>query len=80
MHPGPCAPQLPPAAMDGSSLLFRNSLREACLQHGPVFDAFLNRLFNTLNWTVTEFIVVLKVRHVGCAAGGVCCGTCDCCT
>ena len=54
-------PQLQPVQMDGSSLMFRTLLREACLQHGEVFAAFLNRLFNTLNWTVTEFIVVLKV-------------------
>jgi hypothetical protein len=39
------------------------------VQHGPIFDAFLNRLFNTLNWTVTEFVVVLKVFLL---AGAVC--------
>jgi hypothetical protein len=53
--------QLPATAIEGSSLLFRSLLRDACLEHGPIFDAFLNRLFNTLNWTVTEFVVVLKV-------------------
>jgi Kip1 ubiquitination-promoting complex protein 1 len=55
--------QLPATAIEGSSLLFRSLLRDACVQHGPIFDAFLNRLFNTLNWTVTEFVVVLKEVH-----------------
>jgi hypothetical protein len=61
--------QLPATAIEGSSLLFRSLLRDACVQHGPIFDAFLNRLFNTLNWTVTEFVVVLKVPLL---AGAVC--------
>ena len=61
--------QLPATAIEGSSLLFRSLLRDACLEHGPIFDAFLNRLFNTLNWTVTEFVVVLKVLLL---AGAVC--------
>lgn len=47
-------------AESSSSLLFRKQLKEACQQDPDRFAAFLNRLFNTLNWTITEFIAVLK--------------------
>lgn len=65
--------QLSPQSMEGSSLLFRSLLREASVEHAPVFEAFLNRLFNTLNWTVTEFIVVLKVHKAVASVRKTCC-------
>ena len=37
-------------------------LHQACLAQPDVLAGFLNRLFNTLNWTVTEFTVSLKAR------------------
>ena len=55
-------------------------LHQACLAQPDVLAGFLNRLFNTLNWTVTEFTVSLKARspaprccrccglHTGCRA------------
>ena len=36
-------------------------LHQACVAQPEVLAGFLNRLFNTLNWTVTEFTVSLKV-------------------
>lgn len=35
-------------------------LKEKCILDEKLFASFLNRLFNTLNWTVTEFSVVIK--------------------
>lgn len=35
-------------------------LREKCLGDEKLFSSFLNRLFNTLNWTITEFSVAIK--------------------
>uniref|UniRef100_A0A7N0U317 RING-type E3 ubiquitin transferase n=1 Tax=Kalanchoe fedtschenkoi TaxID=63787 RepID=A0A7N0U317_KALFE len=42
-----------------SSFLFQRLLREACLDDEELFSAFLNRLFNTLSWTVTEFSITI---------------------
>lgn len=35
-------------------------LREACINDKDLFSAFLNRLFNTLSWTMTEFSVSIR--------------------
>ncbi|XP_015580547.2 E3 ubiquitin-protein ligase RKP isoform X1 [Ricinus communis] len=43
-----------------SSVVFQNLLREACINDGELFSAFLNRLFNTLSWTMTEFSVSIR--------------------
>ncbi|OVA13673.1 B30.2/SPRY domain [Macleaya cordata] len=43
-----------------SSALFQGLLREACIRDEVLFSAFLNRLFNTLSWTMTEFSVSVR--------------------
>ncbi|PIA47944.1 hypothetical protein AQUCO_01400502v1 [Aquilegia coerulea] len=43
-----------------SSDLFQNLLREACMHDKVLLSAFLNRLFNTLSWTMTEFSVSVR--------------------
>ncbi|KAL6552196.1 hypothetical protein OROGR_008350 [Orobanche gracilis] len=43
-----------------SSVLFQKLLREACISDDELFSAFLNRLFNTLSWTMTEFSVSVR--------------------
>ncbi|PIN13800.1 putative E3 ubiquitin ligase [Handroanthus impetiginosus] len=43
-----------------SSVLFQKLLREACISEDELFSAFLNRLFNTLSWTMTEFSVSIR--------------------
>ncbi|KAG8640863.1 hypothetical protein MANES_13G077640v8 [Manihot esculenta] len=43
-----------------SSVVFQNLLREACANDEELFSAFLNRLFNTLSWTMTEFSVSIR--------------------
>ncbi|KAI5582324.1 hypothetical protein BDE02_07G078500 [Populus trichocarpa] len=43
-----------------SSFVFQNLLREACINDEELFSAFLNRLFNTLSWTMTEFSVSIR--------------------
>ncbi|XVF17147.1 hypothetical protein REPUB_Repub10bG0094400 [Reevesia pubescens] len=43
-----------------SSVLFQRLLREACINGEELFSAFLNRLFNTLSWTMTEFSVSIR--------------------
>lgn len=43
----------------GSSL-FRELFIDTCVRRTCLLDGFLNRLFNTLNWTVTEMTVTLK--------------------
>lgn len=53
--------QPPAGETSSSSLVFRGRLKDACEADPDRFAAFLNRLFNTLNWTITEFISVLKV-------------------
>nr|GMC63097.1 E3 ubiquitin-protein ligase RKP [Ipomoea batatas] len=35
-------------------------LRDACTSNKELFSAFLNRLFNTLSWTMTEFSVSIR--------------------
>jgi Kip1 ubiquitination-promoting complex protein 1 len=35
-------------------------LKEKCIVDEKLFASFLNRLFNTLNWIITEFSVVIK--------------------
>jgi Kip1 ubiquitination-promoting complex protein 1 len=39
---------------------FQRLLKEKCTVDEKLFASFLNRLFNTLNWTITEFSVVIK--------------------
>ncbi|XP_023543397.1 E3 ubiquitin-protein ligase RKP isoform X2 [Cucurbita pepo subsp. pepo] len=43
-----------------SSIIFQTLLREACVTDEGVFSPFLNRLFNTLSWTMTEFSVSIR--------------------
>lgn len=35
-------------------------LKEKCMNDEKLFASFLNRLFNTLNWTITEFSITIK--------------------
>ena len=39
-------------------------LYKTCQEDSALFDAFLNRIFNTLNWTITEFSVAMKEIQV----------------
>uniref|UniRef100_A0A7I4BXX7 RING-type E3 ubiquitin transferase n=1 Tax=Physcomitrium patens TaxID=3218 RepID=A0A7I4BXX7_PHYPA len=39
---------------------FQRLLKEKCMTDERLFASFLNRLFNTLNWTITEFSVAIK--------------------
>ncbi|KAI9116940.1 hypothetical protein K1719_011939 [Acacia pycnantha] len=43
-----------------SSVLFQRLLKDACMNDEELFPAFLNRLFNTLSWTMTEFSVSVR--------------------
>ncbi|XP_058084516.1 E3 ubiquitin-protein ligase RKP [Magnolia sinica] len=43
-----------------SSALFQGLLRDAFVHDEGLFSAFLNRLFNTLSWTMTEFSVSIR--------------------
>ncbi|KAH7859705.1 hypothetical protein Vadar_004574 [Vaccinium darrowii] len=43
-----------------SSFVFQRLLREACIHDEELFSAFLNRLFNTLSWAMTEFSVSVR--------------------
>lgn len=43
-----------------SSIIFQKLLREACVHDEELFSGFLNRLFNTLSWTMTEFSVSVR--------------------
>ncbi|XP_042506363.1 E3 ubiquitin-protein ligase RKP-like isoform X1 [Macadamia integrifolia] len=43
-----------------SSTLFQGLLRDTCIHDEALFSAFLNRLFNTLSWTMTEFSVSVR--------------------
>ncbi|PON50865.1 43kDa postsynaptic protein [Trema orientale] len=43
-----------------SSVVFQRLLRDACINDEGLFSAFLNRLFNTLSWTMTEFSVSVR--------------------
>ncbi|KAF6149306.1 hypothetical protein GIB67_026162 [Kingdonia uniflora] len=42
------------------SLLFQSLLRQACIHDEGLFSAFLNSLFNTLSWIMTEFSVSVR--------------------
>jgi Kip1 ubiquitination-promoting complex protein 1 len=35
-------------------------LKEACINDEALFSSFLNRLFNTLSWAMTEFSVSVR--------------------
>eukprot|EP00898_Chlorokybus_atmophyticus_P004629 jgi/Chlat1/5167/Chrsp33S05151 len=43
-----------------ASAVFQRLLSQSCSAEDKLFSAFLNRLFNTLNWTITEFSVTMK--------------------
>ncbi|CAI9109263.1 OLC1v1009054C5 [Oldenlandia corymbosa var. corymbosa] len=43
-----------------SSIIFSKLLREACMHDGELFLAFLNRLFNTLSWSMTELSISIR--------------------
>lgn len=45
---------------DFQSKVFQKILHDTCKDDAELFSSFLNRLFNTLNWTITEFGVSLK--------------------
>ncbi|KAG0470148.1 hypothetical protein HPP92_016848 [Vanilla planifolia] len=47
-------------AESSSSVLFQVLLREVCLHDEGLFFSFLNQLFNTLSWTMTEFSVSVR--------------------
>ncbi|GMH38363.1 hypothetical protein BSKO_06247 [Bryopsis sp. KO-2023] len=46
-------------SLNSGSAVFRQLLVETCREKPHLLDGFLNRLFNTLNWTVTEMTVTL---------------------
>ena len=46
-----------------ASEVFSQRLTQACQAEPHLFSQFINRLFNTLNWTATELTSSLKVRH-----------------
>ncbi|XP_073388310.1 E3 ubiquitin-protein ligase RKP [Physcomitrium patens] len=50
------------ASSNGKSLspYFQLLLKEKCMNDEKLFASFLNRLFNTLNWTITEFSITIK--------------------
>eukprot|EP00262_Sarcandra_glabra_P006517 TRINITY_DN18852_c0_g1_i1.p1 TRINITY_DN18852_c0_g1~~TRINITY_DN18852_c0_g1_i1.p1 ORF type:complete len:1277 (+),score=188.71 TRINITY_DN18852_c0_g1_i1:281-4111(+) len=43
-----------------SSALFQGLLRDVCILEEGLFSVFLNRLFNTLSWSMTEFSVFIR--------------------
>ncbi|XP_043721494.1 E3 ubiquitin-protein ligase RKP-like [Telopea speciosissima] len=43
-----------------TSNVFQGLLRDTCIHDEALFSAFLNRLFNTLSWTMTEFSVSVR--------------------
>ncbi|KAL2907157.1 E3 ubiquitin-protein ligase RKP [Bienertia sinuspersici] len=43
-----------------SSVIFQRLLRDVCAEDEELFAAFLNRLFNTLSWAMTEFSVSIR--------------------
>ncbi|KAL4578054.1 hypothetical protein LXL04_014169 [Taraxacum kok-saghyz] len=49
-----------------SSSVFQKLLRDACLKDQELFSAFLNRLFNTLSWSMTEFSVSIREMQEKC--------------
>ncbi|XP_071735461.1 E3 ubiquitin-protein ligase RKP [Rutidosis leptorrhynchoides] len=49
-----------------TSSVFQKLLREACIKDEELFSAFLNRLFNTLSWAMTEFSVSIREMQDKC--------------
>ncbi|KAK9071573.1 hypothetical protein SSX86_008001 [Deinandra increscens subsp. villosa] len=49
-----------------TSSIFQKLLRDACLKDEELFSAFLNRLFNTLSWAMTEFSVSIREMQEKC--------------
>lgn len=49
-----------------TSSVFQKLLRDACVQDEELFSAFLNRLFNTLSWAMTEFSVSIREMQEKC--------------
>ncbi|KAL5198175.1 hypothetical protein ABZP36_001687 [Zizania latifolia] len=47
-------------AESSSSATFQVLLRETCIHEQELFLSFLNRLFNTLSWTMTEFSMSIR--------------------
>jgi Kip1 ubiquitination-promoting complex protein 1 len=47
-------------AHDIADYCLQRLLKEKCMSDEKLFGSFLNRLFNTLNWTITEFSVAIK--------------------
>ncbi|KAL5197301.1 hypothetical protein ABZP36_000813 [Zizania latifolia] len=47
-------------AESSSSAIFQVLLRETCIHEQELFLSFLNRLFNTLSWTMTEFSMSIR--------------------
>ena len=45
---------------EGASPIFQELMCATCRTEPDILRAFLNKLFNTLNWTITEFSVALK--------------------
>ena len=45
---------------DSASPLFQHLIVDACISDSKLLAQFLDRLFNTLNWTITEFSVAMK--------------------
>ncbi|KAK1421533.1 hypothetical protein QVD17_23948 [Tagetes erecta] len=43
-----------------TSSVFQKLIRDACLKDEELFSAFLNRLFNTLSWAMTEFSISIR--------------------
>lgn len=43
-----------------SSVIYQKLLREVCMHDEELFSTFLNRLFNTLSWAMTEFSVSIR--------------------
>lgn len=43
-----------------SSVIYQKLLREVCIHDEELFSTFLNRLFNTLSWAMTEFSVSVR--------------------
>ncbi|XP_052197848.1 E3 ubiquitin-protein ligase RKP isoform X2 [Diospyros lotus] len=43
-----------------TSIVFQRLLQETCIHDEELFSAFLNRLFNTLSWAMTEFSVSIR--------------------
>jgi hypothetical protein len=39
--------------------VFQRQVQVACLDGSPAAAGFMNRLFNTLNWCLTEFAVII---------------------